>query len=96
MGRLFKHLFTTTTLLTTVSGGGTNLQLRSPEPQILSSVGSALGSTLNSVGETIGNVTTTGVGGVLGVLNISLATATDFLTPALQPLITVGSLAFIL
>jgi len=94
MGRLFKHLFTTTTLLTTVAGGGTNLQLRSPKPQILSFFGSALGSTLNGVGETIGNVTTTAVGGVLGSLNISLATAADFLTPALQSLITVRSPVF--
>ncbi|EDU49696.1 WSC domain containing protein [Pyrenophora tritici-repentis] len=68
MGRLFKHLFTTTTFLTAVTGETNHLQLRSLKPQILGSVGSALG--------------------ILGVLNVTLATADDFLTPALQSLIT--------
>ncbi|KAL7775774.1 hypothetical protein CFE70_009618 [Pyrenophora teres f. teres 0-1] len=72
----------------TVTGENNNLQLRSPNPQILSSLGSVLGNTLNDVGETVGNITTTAVGGVLGVLNVTLATTADFLTPALQSLIT--------
>ncbi|RMZ68418.1 wsc domain-containing [Pyrenophora seminiperda CCB06] len=91
MGRLTKHLFITTILLTAVTGEDTGLQPRSPDPQILNS----LSSTLNSVGGTIGNVTTAVTGGVLGVLNVSLATAADFLTPTLQSMLTVSSLSSI-